>query len=464
VIHVKDSGGELLQKKKETREENNDLSGGRPDLVIEGGIVLTMVDGTAPLEDGRVFVQGDRILEIRSAVENRDLPKGVEVLDARGGLIMPGLVNGHTHAAMTLFRGFADDLPLSTWLYQRIFPAEARFVNEDSVYLGTLLACMEMIASGTTTFSDGYFFQDATIRAAHQAGLRALVAQGVIDFPAPGVPDPKENVSHGKRFIEKWLHFSDCITPGLFCHSPVTCSDRTLAQAMEISRSFSIPLQTHLSETREEVGEVMRKTGLRPVQYLDGLGLLDDLLIAVHAVHLEEDEIRLLARKGVKIVHVPESNMKLGSGTARVGDMLAGGLTVALGTDGAASNNDLDLFREMDTAAKVGKVYAMDPESMDAMSVLKMATIRGARALGLEKKIGTLEPGKKADIIVIDLRAPHLVPLYNPFSSLVYSAVGSDVKHVMVNGKLLYRDRQFMTLDAHEVMEMVRELCRKIVT
>jgi 5-methylthioadenosine/S-adenosylhomocysteine deaminase len=434
-----------------------------PDLVIEGGIALTMVDGTVPVVGARILIRGDRIVGIHSAEEKSILPAGVEVLDAGGGIIMPGLINGHTHAAMTILRGFADDLPLSAWLHQRIFPAEAKYLNEESVYLGALLACLEMISSGTTTFSDGYFFQDATVRAAQLAGLRAVVAQGVIDFPAPGVPDPKENLSNGRRFMERWLHVSDLITPGLFCHSPVTCSDRTLTGAMEISRSFSVPLQIHLSETRDEVDEIVRRTGTRPVAYLDGIGLLSEELIAAHAIHLDDDEMELLAARGVKIVHVPESNMKLGSGVARVQSMLARGITVALGTDGTASNNDLDLFKEMDIAAKLSKVFEMDPVSLDAVSVLKMTTSHGAKALGLEKAIGTLEPGKKADIIVVDLETPHLVPLYNPFSSLVYSAMGSDVKHVVVNGRVLYRDRQFLTLDACEVMEKVGELCRKIV-
>ncbi len=452
-----------MDLQRDSFDAGHDPTGRSPDLIIEGGMVLTMVDGREPLEKGRVLVRGDRILDIRSADEKEDDPPGVAILDAGGGVVMPGLVNAHTHAAMTLLRGFADDLPLATWLYERIFPAEAEYMNEESVHLGTLLACLEMIGSGTTTFSDGYFFQDATIRAAHQSGLRAVVAQGIIDFPAPGIPDPKENLLHGKRFMEKWRRFSDLITPGLFCHSPVTCSASTLVGAMEISRSFSVPLQIHLSETREEVDEIVRRSGSRPVRYLDGLGLLDEGLVAAHGIHLDDDEIGLLAGKGAKIVHVPESNMKLSSGVARVRDLLAGGITVALGTDGTASNNDLDLFREMDSAAKLSKVTDMDPVSLDAVSVLKMATADGAKALGLERTIGTLEPGKKADIIVVDLDRPHLVPLYNPCSTLVYSAVGSDVKHVLVNGKLLYKDRRFLTLDDQEIMAKVRELCRKVV-
>lgn len=447
---------------KEPSAPDAEIDDIQADMMIRGGTLLTMVDGEPPLENGRVYVKGDRIIDIRSGSEEKELSPPLEILDARDCIIMPGLVNGHTHAAMTLFRGFADDLPLHTWLYQRIFPAEAKYLDSDSVYWGTLLACLEMISSGTTTFSDGYFFQDSTARAVHHSGLRAFVAQGVIDFPAPGVPDPKENLLKAKEFLERWKGVSDLITPCLFCHSPVTCSDSTMQQARKISQTYSIPLQIHLSETAEEVNEVIKKTGVRTVRHLDRLGLLYEGLIAAHAIHLDDDEIRLLSERSVKIVHVPESNMKLGSGVARIPDMLERGLVVAIGTDGCGSNNDLDLFLEMDMAAKLSKVFQMDPVCLDAPSVLKMATSRGATALGLEKEVGTLEPGKKADIIVVDLRKPHLIPVYNPFSTLVYSASGSDVKHAMVNGRLLLKDRQSLTLDACEIMGKVNEICRKI--
>ena len=375
---------------------------------------------------------------------------------------MPGLVNGHTHAAMTLFRGYADDLPLRTWLFDKIFPVEARMLNPDTVYWGSLLACLEMISSGTTTFSDGYFYQDSTARAVHEAGLRAVVAQGVIDFPAPGVPDPEKNLIQGREFLDRWKNVSSLITPGLFCHSPVTCSDRTMRQALEISQAYSVPLQTHLSETAEEAGEILKRTGVRPVHHLADIGLLCADLICAHSIHVEEEEMRLLAEHSVKIVHVPESNMKLGSGVAKVPNMLKMGITVALGTDGCASNNDLDLFREMDSAAKLSKVFEMNPVCLDAPSVLGIATKGGAEALGLTTRIGTLEAGKEADIIVVDLQQPHLVPLYNPYSSLVYSAVGADVKHAMVHGRILMKERQFLTLDAEEIMGKVKEISRKI--
>ena len=432
------------------------------DIIIQGGMLLSMVDGEAPLPNATVLIKGDRIAGIHDTEIRDPIFQEVPVIDARDGLIMPGLINAHGHTAMTLFRGLADDLPLKQWLFEKIFPAEANHLTAETVYWGALLGCVEMIASGTTTISDGYFFQDATVKAFHEAGLRSLIAQGVIDFPAPGVPDPKDNLKVGRDFIEQWLHFSDLITPGLFCHSPSTCSETTLREAMQISQHFSLPLQIHLSETKEEVQEVTRSAGQKPGLYLDRLGLLTERLIAVHAVHLDDEEIALLARRNVKIVHAPESNMKLSSGAARVSDMLKAGLTVGIGTDGCASNNNLDLFLEMDAAAKLDKVFTLNPVNMDAETVLRMATSWGAKILGLEKDIGTIEVGKKADIIVVDLNSPHLTPFYNPYSVLVYSASGSDVKDVIVNGKILMKDRKLCTLDPDLIMDRVNHISRKI--
>jgi 5-methylthioadenosine/S-adenosylhomocysteine deaminase len=432
-----------------------------PDIIIEGGTLLTMVDGEAPVNNARIVIKKDRILDMTSS-DRQPVPKAMEVIDAKNCLIMPGLINAHSHTAMTIFRGYADDLPLKNWLYEKIFPAEAAHLNPENVYWGTLLGCIEMIASGTTGFIDGYFFQDETIRAVQNAGLRALIAQGVIDYPAPGVPDPEKSLIIGREFIERWLNVSDLITPGLFCHSPVTCSAKTLIGAMDISMKYSLPIQIHLSETLDEVEEILKRTGQRPVPYLKGLGWLRDNLIAAHAIHLDDDEIDLLSQGGVRVVHVPESNMKLSSGVARISEMLHRGMTVGIGTDGCASNNNLDLFKEMDSAAKLGKVFTRDPVNMDAGTVLRMATSYGAKIMGMEKEIGSIEKGKKADIIVIDLNSPHLVPLYNPVSTIVYSARGSDVKDVIVNGRILMKGRIFQTLDQEEIMDRVKAISLKI--
>ncbi len=434
-----------------------------PDIIIQGGTAVTMVPGQKPISDARILIKKDRILKIGPSSEI-PIPRGlsVEIVDAREAIIMPGLVNAHAHTAMTLFRGFADDLPLNQWLFNKIFPAEAEFLSPETVYLGSLLGCIEMIASGTTCLADGYFFQDQTVRAVHESGLRGLLAQGVIDFPAPGVPDPKENIRLGEAFLKKWRHFSDRITPGLFCHSPATCSEKTLRRAYDLSREYGTPLQIHLSETAMEVDEIIKRFGKRPTHYLDRLGLLSADLIAAHGVHLEETELACLYEKGVKMVHVPESNMKLGSGIAPLTRMMEMGLTTGLGTDGCASNNNLDLFGEMDTAAKLAKVSTRNPEAAKAYAVLNMATLGGAAALGIDKETGSLEKGKKADIITVDLKAPHLCPLFNPVSALVYSACGPDVKDVVVNGVLLMKERELRSLDQVEIMTKVRELSKNI--
>jgi 5-methylthioadenosine/S-adenosylhomocysteine deaminase len=443
-------------------DTNNSYSNNyQPDIIIKGGTLITMVDGEPPLSNASVLIKKDSILDITTS-DHHPHPEKTEVIDAGNCIIMPGLVNAHSHAAMTIFRGYADDLPLKKWLQERIFPAEALHLNPENVYWGSLLGCLEMIASGTTSFIDGYFFQDETVKAVHTSGMRALIAQGVIDYPAPGVSDPHKNLITGKEFIERWLNYSELITPGLFCHSPVTCSAETMRAAMDISTEYSLPLQIHLSETGEEVNEILKKTGKRPVPYLKGLGLLQDNLIAAHSIYLDDDELKLLFLGKVRVVHVPESNMKLSSGVARISEMIKMGMRVGIGTDSCASNNNLDLFKEMDTAAKLGKVFTRDPVNMDAETVLRMATSHGAHVMGLEDEIGTIEKGKKADIIVVDMNTPHLVPLYNPLSSIVYSACGSDVKDVIVNGRILMRGKEFQTLDQEEIMERVKAISLNI--
>jgi len=422
---------------------------------------LSMVDGEEPVDDARVVISGDKIKEV-SVSHNNSLPETNEIVYAKDAIILPGLINTHCHSPMALFRGMADDLPLKSWLYEHIFPAEAKYISPDTVYWASLLASVEMIASGTTTCIDGYFFADEIVKALHKSGMRALVAQGVIDFPAPGVPDSKKNLDVASAFLQRWMHFSDRIIPGIFCHSPLTCSEKTLLEARDISTQFDFPLQIHLSETREEVGEIKQKSSLRPVFYLDELGLLNRHLIAAHAIYLNEEEIDLLAEKKVKIAHCPESNMKLGSGVAPIAQMLEKGIAVSIGTDGCASNNNLDLFAEMDTTAKLAKVANLDPAIIDARTVLAMATIGGARAIGLENRIGTIEPGKKADIIIVDAHSPHMTPMYNPYSQLVYSATGGDVRDVIINGNIVYRDRRFTNLDSAEIMDEVTRLCRRI--
>jgi 5-methylthioadenosine/S-adenosylhomocysteine deaminase len=445
----------FIRKGREMRDKS------RYDLVIEGGTLLTMVDDQEPIQDARVLISGDRIEGVTTR-HTGPVPEAREMIDAEGAIVLPGLINSHVHSPMTIFRGLADDLPLKRWLFDHIFPAEAQYIHADTVYWASLLACAEMIASGTTTIVDGYFLADEIVKAVHKAGLRALVAQGVIDFPAPGVPDPGKNMDVALGFMERWNGFSDRITPGLFAHSPLTCSEQTLRNSWDISQRFGSPLQIHLSETEEEVIEQEGRTGSRPAFYLDGLGILGSGLVAAHAIYLNEDEIGLLADRGVKVAHCPESSMKLATGIASVDSMLKKGISVGLGTDGCASNNNLDLLAEMDAAAKLGKYARLDPTVLDARTVLRMATCGGAELMGIEDTAGTIEAGKKADIIIVDADAPHMVPLYHPFSQIVYSATGGDVRDVIVNGTILYRDRQFTALDVDEVKGQVRRIARMI--
>jgi 5-methylthioadenosine/S-adenosylhomocysteine deaminase len=421
------------------------------DWLIHNALVLTLEPGAAPLSQGYVAVKGGQVAQVGQLFgeADRTLPPARESLDAQGALVMPGLVNTHTHAPMVWFRGLADDLPLERWLTEVIFPAESVWLNPDRVYWGARLAAAELIRGGVTTVADGYFYETGVRRAFQEAGLRAVVAQGVVDFPAPGVPDPRDNLRVAAEFLESGTASgsSGLITSTLFCHSSYTCGPETLQQAKALTRSRQLPWFIHLAETQTEVADVLRRTGRRPVAYLDRLGLWDELTVAVHAVWLEPEEQELLARRRVKVSHCPESNMKLGAGVAPLPNLLKLGVTVGLGTDGAASNNDLDLWGEMSQTARLHKVWTLDPTVLPAFQTVALATSQGAGVLGLGDRLGTLRPGKEADLIVVDLNRPHLTPLYDPYSHLVYAAGRGDVRHVMVAGRWLMRHRELLTLD-----------------
>ena len=431
------------------------------DLIVTNGILLPLSPGFQSIAEGAIAIQGNQILALgpkKDVEENFTAP---QFIDAAGGLIMPGLINAHTHAAMSLFRGMADDLPLKTWLEEYIFPAERKWVNEEFVYWGALLSCAEMIRSGTSTFADGYFFAEQVAQAASHAGLRALVAQGVLDFPTPDSSSPAEALEKAETLMNTYSG-SDLIRPTLFAHSPLTCSPSLLRRCRDMTRQRGIPLMIHVAETRGECEEMMQRYGRRPVEYLENLGLLSPSLIACHCVWLTEAEMDLLAWRGVKTVHNPESNMKLASGVAPIPELLTRGVTVGLGTDGCASNNNLDMFQEMDFAAKLHKVHRLDPTVMSAQEVLQMATWGGAKVLGLEKEIGSLEVGKKADIIIMDLYRPHLQPLYHIVSHLVYSATGADVRDMIINGRLIMQNHKLLTLNEDEIFQKVTEWIWKI--
>jgi len=429
------------------------------DLLITNGIVLQMDAENTRIQNGAVAVVKDKIVAVGTRDEFANW-NAVRVIDAEGGIIMPGLVNAHTHAAMTCFRGLADDLPLMTWLNEHIFPAESR-LDEETVYRGSLLACAEMIRSGTTCFCDMYLFEGAVARAAHTAGVRAVVGEVLYDFPSPNYGEIVQGFAYTEKLIEKWRD-DPLITIAVEPHSPYLCAPDLLKQASEQARRHQIPLIIHLSETQSEVEGIKEKYGRTPVGFLDDQGVLAPNLLACHCVVLNDDDISLLKDHDVKVAHNPESNMKLASGVAPVPKMLDKGICVALGTDGCASNNNLDIFLEMDTAAKLHKVDTLDPTVMDATTVLRMSTIDGARALGLDHEIGSLEPGKAADIIVIDTRKPHLTPMYNPVSHLVYAARGSDVAYSVINGNEVMNKGKFSSLDEVKVMADVEEIAEEI--
>ncbi len=438
------------------------------DILITNALVLTLEPGADLLPGGFVGIAGSRIAAVGPA--GVALPPARERLDVGGGLLFPGLVNTHTHAPMVWFRGLADDLPLQKWLTDFIFPAEAGWLNPERVYLGTLLAAAEMIRGGTTCVADGYFYENEVRRALAEAGLRAVAAQGVMDFPAPGVPDPRDNLKVAADFVASGADYpGDRLTSTVFCHSPYTCGPETLKAAKALTRDRGLPFFLHLAETRQEFDDLKAKTGLTPTAYLDRQGVLDARTVAVHAVWLTPADQDLLARRGVKVSHCPESSLKLGAGVAPIPALLARGVTVGLGTDGAASNNNLDLFGEMSLTARLHKVWQGDPTVLPASQVLALATREGARVLGLEHRIGTLTPGKEADLVVLDLNQPHLTPLYDPYSHLVYAARGTDITQVMVAGRWLLRDRQLTTLDWPEIAARLEKgsrslaaFCRKL--
>jgi 5-methylthioadenosine/S-adenosylhomocysteine deaminase len=383
------------------------------------------------------------------------------VLDCSGCLIMPGLINGHTHAAMSLLRGLADDLPLESWLNEYIFPSERRYVEPGLVYLGTALSAIEMALNGITTCADGYFFMEHAAEAFLDVGLRAVVAQGILDVPTPDALDTGSWRERAERFLASCPR-SPSISPALFCHSAYLCSPGTLREAADLATKSGILLFSHVSETSFEVEEIRSRYGRPPVEHLDSLGLLGERFVAVHCVHVSEDEQDLLARSGTRVVHCPESNMKLASGSSPVGDLCARGIILGLGTDGPASNNNLDMFEEMRTASLAAKLVTHDPQALGARRVLKMATIDGARALGMDDRIGSLVPGKLADVVVVDLNKPHLTPLYDPISHLVYAARGSDVRDVIVNGVVVVRQGKIQTIDESNIKRRARAMASEI--
>jgi 5-methylthioadenosine/S-adenosylhomocysteine deaminase len=434
------------------------------DIVITGGTLITMSAKMEIIEDSFVGIKGGLI----SAVGRNNDPdftsfKTKETIDASGCIVTPGLVNTHTHIPMVCFRGMADDLPLMEWLSKHIWPTEMNFVNKEMVYDGAMLAMAEMILSGTTTFCDGYFFEDTITEAVSTVGMRAVVSQGFADVFMSDKTKADKMMAAAKRFVKRWLPHAPMITPAYFCHSPYTCSPDTLVRVKDAAREDGLLYLMHLLENKDETDTILNLYGKKPVQLLFDLGVLDEQTIAVHCNWLTKEDMAIFADLGVKVSHNPESSMKLASGVAPVPGMLNYGITVGLGTDGCASNNDMDMFREMNTAALIHKVNSLNPTVMNAETVCKMVTIGGAKTLGLDKLTGSIEKGKKADIILVDMNQPHLTPLYNCYSQLVYAARGADVKTSIINGKIVMKDRQLLSIDSDRVMKNVRNIAAEII-
>lgn len=428
----------------------------KADILITDTLLLSEPGKNTLIADGCVAVCGSDIYYAgpMASLEGLEAEKRI---DGRGHLTMPGLINMHGHAPMTLFRGLADDLPLAEWLNNHIFPAEARHVNPEMAYWCTTLAAAEMILSGTTTTADGYFYEHDVSRAFADAGLRAVAAQGILDFPAPGVPVPEKNIEAAASFINTWLERSPLIQPALFAHSPYTCSNKTLRQAKQLADETGTRLFIHVAETEKEQTLIGEPLASSPVKHLHALGILDERTICVHCVWTDAEDLKILAGQGSPVVLCPQSHLKLASGIADLPQMLDTNIAVGLGTDGCASNNSLDMFREMDICAKIQKLHSLNPVAVPAREVLKMATVTGAAISGFDSRHGTLTAGAPADLIMIDLQQPHLQPFYNP-DLLVYAANGADVRTVLIDGRIVLEKGKLQTIDLEETLKKIRSL------
>jgi 5-methylthioadenosine/S-adenosylhomocysteine deaminase len=433
------------------------------DLLLTNAHILTMDAQFAVWRSGAVAISGNTIVDVG---ELGDRYHGAETIDCRGRVVMPGLVNAHTHAPMTLLRGLADDLRLDVWLMGYMMPVEREFVTPDFVALGTKLACAEMIRSGTTCFADMYYFEESVAEAAAAAGMRALCAQTVLKFPAPDASSYEDSIARARDFITRWKDHP-LVVPAPAPHAPYTCTSEILRACAELAVEFDVPLHTHLAETAFEVEQSRREHGMPVVPWVAKHRLFDARVLAAHCVHVDEGEMRTLKSARAGVAHNPTSNLKLGSGVARAAKMLELGLAVGIGTDGTASNNDLDMFEEMRLAALLAKGTSGDPTALPARQALAMATCTGACATHFGALTGSLEPGKRADLIVVDLDQPHVEPRFDRdphavYAQIVYAAKSSDVVDVMCDGRWLMRGRRLLTLDEEALRAAARDLARRI--
>ena len=434
------------------------------DLLITSGTVVTMDVDRRVIENGYVIIKGDTIVAVGEGLPR--MPNGPiftkQTIDAKGALVLPGFINGHTHVPMTLLRGLHDDVTLDDWLRKYIFPAEAKNVTEDFVRWGTRLAAAEQIRSGITTFADMYYFEDAVAEETKAAGMRGVLGETFLDFPAPDNKTNTAMLEYTEKFLKRWQD-DPLIHAAVAPHSIYTCSQKTLQDSAALARKYHAPILIHLAEMKKELDDSLKQNGLTPVQYAEKLGILGPDVVAAHCIFVDEKDRKVLANHQVGCVHNPSSNMMLASGVAPVIEERAAGIAVGLGTDGpAGSNNDLDLMEEMDLAAKLQKITKMDPRALGAKSVVEMATIEGAKALHMEKESGSLEVGKKADIVLISLDEPNAVPMYDIYAQLAYALKSSDVETVVIGGRVVMRDKKLLTLNEAEILAKAREYGKKV--
>lgn len=430
-------------------------------LLVTGGTVVTVDGGRGIFAPGAVAVDGTDIVAVGPAADISNRFSARDRIDATGSVVIPGLINTHTHAPMVLYRGLADDVSLMDWLQRYIFPAEAKTVSPEMVRTGTRLAILEMIQSGTTAFADMYYFEEEIARVAKAAGMRAVPGQTIIQFPVADAKTPADGLTRAEAFIKEFQH-DELIVPAVAPHAIDTLDAKSLLASRALANKYGVPILIHFAETAAEVKNSEAEHKMTPVRYLDSIGFWGPRTLAAHGVWVTSADMPILRKHGVAISHNPESNMKLASGIAPVPEFMTAGLTVGLGTDGAASNNDLDMFEAMRQAALLHKLHTGDPRVIPAPVALEMATIAGARSLGLDRLIGSLEPGKRADLAVVSMASARQTPMYDPVSHLVYATRGDDVRTVVINGRVVMRDRKMLTLDEPAVLAEARKMAGSV--
>lgn len=434
---------------------------GKYDLAFTNALILTMNPQGDILHHATLLISGNTIAAVLPQADEPLNWQAETTIDAGGKLLMPGLINAHGHAAMTIYRGYADDMPLHRWLNQYIFPVERQFSTRDNIVAGTQLAIAEMLLSGTTCFCDMYYFEHEIARLADSSGIRAVLAEGILDFPTPNMKSPADGLDYTADLIEEYRRHPR-ITIAVGPHAPYTCTPALLRQTKDLARRYDVPWHIHLAETQWEMDYFLEHHGCTPLAHLNTLDLLDSRSCCAHSICLTDDDIERFALTGASVAHNPECNMKLASGVAPISKLRLAGVPVGIGTDGVASNNNLDMFQEIRTAAFLHKLWQNDPAAADAQTMLRMATSEAAKALGMDHLIGSIETGKRADLILIDLNKPHLTPLYNVYSQVVYCMSGSDVDTVVVDGKILVREAELQTFSIQTILNEVRLIAGQI--